>query len=135
MTYRNILVPVDLSHPETGRTILRIAREIGGPEAKIMALFVFIDIPGFVAAEMPDNVIEENMARARGELEELAAEVGADAIVRSGHATTEILECADNIAADLIVVGSHRPGLQDYLIGSTAARVVRHAKCSVLVHR
>jgi len=36
---------------------------------------------------------------------------------------------------DLIIVGSHKPGLQDYLLGSTAARVVRHAMCSVLVGR
>ena len=36
---------------------------------------------------------------------------------------------------DLIIVASHRPGLQDYFLGSTAAKVVRHAKCSVLVIR
>jgi nucleotide-binding universal stress UspA family protein len=35
--------------------------------------------------------------------------------------------------ATLIVMGAHRPAFQDYLIGPNAARVVRHAKCSVLV--
>lgn len=135
MRYRNILVPVDLSHPEVGRTILEIAREIGGPEAKITALYVFAEIPGFVAAEMPENLIKENFERAKQELMALAREFDAEPLVHSGHAPTEILETAEELGADLIIIGSHRPGFEDYLIGSTAARVVRHAKCSVLVHR
>ena len=36
---------------------------------------------------------------------------------------------------DLIVMASHRPELKDYLIGPNAARVVRHADCSVQVVR
>ena len=32
-------------------------------------------------------------------------------------------------------IASHQPGLQDYFLGSTAAKVVRHATCSVLVMR
>ena len=135
MRYRNILVPVDLSHPEVGRTILEIAREIGGPEARVTALYVFADIPGFVAAEMPENLITENFERARRELEALAKPFDAEAVVHSGHAPTMILETAEERGADLIIVGSHRPGLEDYFIGSTAARVVRHARCAVLVHR
>jgi nucleotide-binding universal stress UspA family protein len=35
----------------------------------------------------------------------------------------------------VIVLASHRPELKDYLLGPNAARVVRHAKCSVLVVR
>jgi nucleotide-binding universal stress UspA family protein len=37
--------------------------------------------------------------------------------------------------ADLIVVGSHRPVMSDYLLGSNAKTIVRHAQCSVLVVR
>ena len=37
--------------------------------------------------------------------------------------------------ADLIVVGSHRPAMKDYLLGTNAAPVVRHATCSMLVAR
>jgi nucleotide-binding universal stress UspA family protein len=35
----------------------------------------------------------------------------------------------------MIVMASHRPELKDYLLGPNAARVVRHAECSVLVVR
>ena len=37
--------------------------------------------------------------------------------------------------ADLIVFGSHRPVMRDYLLSTNASRVVRHASCSVLVAR
>jgi len=52
-----------------------------------------------------------------------------------GHSGRTILDYAENHQADCIVVASHRPGLQDYLLGSTAARVVRHASCAVHVVR
>ena len=47
----------------------------------------------------------------------------------------EILGIAEEAEADLIVVGSHRPAMKDYLLGTNAARVVRHACCSALVAR
>jgi nucleotide-binding universal stress UspA family protein len=33
------------------------------------------------------------------------------------------------------VVGSHRPTMATYLLGSNAKTIVRHAKCSVLIVR
>ena len=47
----------------------------------------------------------------------------------------EILAVAEQAEADLVVVGSHRPAMKDYLLGTNAAPVVRHARCSVLVAR
>jgi len=45
------------------------------------------------------------------------------------------LQAAEDCDANLIMIASHKPGLRDYFIGSTAARVIRHAQCSVLVER
>ena len=42
---------------------------------------------------------------------------------------------AEEKKAELIIVASHQPGLQKYFLGSTAAKVVRHATCSVIVVR
>jgi nucleotide-binding universal stress UspA family protein len=56
-------------------------------------------------------------------------------IVGHGTAYEEILRVAGDIKSDLIVMGSHRPNMEDYLLGPNAARVVRHANCSVLVVR
>ena len=47
----------------------------------------------------------------------------------------DVVDFAAEMKADCIVMGSHKPGLADYLLGSTAARVVRHAPCAVHVMR
>ncbi len=56
-------------------------------------------------------------------------------VLRQGAPSTEILEEAARIGADAIVLGSHRPDYTDFFLGSTAARVVRHARCTVVVER
>ena len=53
----------------------------------------------------------------------------------SGGVYHELLRDATEWRADLIVVGSHRPVMSDYLLGSNAKTIVRHAQCSVLVVR
>ncbi len=55
-------------------------------------------------------------------------------IVREGPPVDAILACAAEIAADLIVLGSHgRDGLGHVLFGSTAERVLHKAPCPTLV--
>jgi nucleotide-binding universal stress UspA family protein len=46
-----------------------------------------------------------------------------------------ICDAARRLRVDLIVVGSHGYSGLDRLLGTTAAKVVNHAPCSVLVHR
>ncbi len=48
---------------------------------------------------------------------------------------SSILAAAEAHGADLIILASHIPDFSNYFIGATADRVVRHAKCSVLVDR
>jgi nucleotide-binding universal stress UspA family protein len=56
-------------------------------------------------------------------------------LVSTGNAYDEILRAAKADGAALIVIGAHKPDFSDYLLGPNAARVVRHAKCSVMVVR
>ena len=56
-------------------------------------------------------------------------------VVAYGNIYEEILKAAQKTKAELIVMAAHRPELTDYLLGPNAARVVRHAPCSVLVVR
>ena len=58
-----------------------------------------------------------------------------DCDVRQGQPARQIIKLATEIDAKLIVMESHSPGLADFLIGSVAAAVVRHAPCSVYVVR
>ena len=54
---------------------------------------------------------------------------------REGSVYREILKEAYAIQADLIILASAKGDFPDYPFGPNAARVVRHANCSVLVHR
>jgi nucleotide-binding universal stress UspA family protein len=135
--YKSLLVPVDLSHGDVVARIVKLAREIAGPEGTVTALHVIDAVPSFVAAEIPDDMLKNHrmeVVRAL-EAEVHAVDPTAKIALRQGVAATAILEAAAELKLDAIVLGSHRPGLRDYLIGSTAARVVRHAPCSVIVDR
>lgn len=134
--YKNILVPIALDHgPRTGEA-LAVARELLAEGGKITVLTVMEAIPPYVSQYLP----ADQEARAREETHAaLQAELGGAADVKAdvvtGHAGRTILEYAAEHGMDLIVIASHRPGLQDYFLGSTAARVVRHAPCAVHVVR
>ena len=140
--YRNILVPVDLSDKHSWRKALPTAVSLC--ETFEARLHVMTVVPSFglpmVGQFFPDGYEAKLRQHAAKQLKEFAATQIADAIptrriVSEGKIYQEILKAADVIKADLIVMGSHRPELSDYLLGPNAARVVRHAKCSVMVVR
>lgn len=133
--YKTILVPVDLAHPEHCKEMIALAQAVATDNARIVLLNVMEAVPGYVAAQLPAGLQAEHKKKAQAALADLARDSGAEVDVQSGHAPSAILDEALRIGADLIVIASHRPGLQDYFLGSTAARVVRHAPCAVLVHR
>ena len=135
--YRTIIVPVDLSLEEKGRAIVDRAVKLGGSGARIILVNVLEELPGYVAVELPAGLVEQSREDALAKLKAIAADAGikAETVVRIGHPANQILDLAEETKADLVIIASHRPGLQDYFIGSTAGRVVRHATCSVLVVR
>jgi nucleotide-binding universal stress UspA family protein len=137
---KTILVPIDVAQTEAAATALELARDMAKTHAAgVVLLNVLEQVPGYVAAQLPKSFHDDALADATGRLKEMAARHGlaesAKIVVRDGHPSTEILEYAEKIGADMIVIASHDPGLADYFLGSVAARVVRHAHCSVLVVR
>ena len=77
---------------------------------------------------------------ATGQLREIAARAGLNDIelelkVPDGRSYAEIIEAAEDLDADLIIVAAHKESMSDYILGTTAARVVRHSNRSVLVAR
>ena len=137
---KTILVPIDLAQKEAGAAALDLAQDLAKTHrSRLVLLNVVAHVPGYVAAQLPKGFREQALADTDADLKEFATAHGlgesADVVVREGHASTEILEHANKIGADMIVIASHDPGLADYLLGSVAARVVRHAHCSVLVAR
>ena len=135
--FKKILVPVDLTHIDLGAQMINQAREIGGKSAEIILTHVVYDIPAYAAVEISGELLGKTHKWAKAELEKLAKDnkVSGPVDLRHGSPGTAILEAATEHGADLIIIGSHKPGVADYFLGSTASRVVRHAQCPVLVLR
>lgn len=135
--YNTILVPIDIAHLKESKTIIDVALEHATPDARIVLLNVIEDIPNWAAIELPADLMENSIASAKADLNAIAEASGRkmETVVRTGHSYNTIMDFAEELNPDLIIITSHRPGLQDYFLGSTAARVVRHANCSVLVVR
>ena len=135
--YKNILIPVDMAHAEKAPEMCRAAKELAGPEAKITLINIVLSIPAAAEFAVPQEFFDAAEAEAREELSQIAvdADIEAEFEIRIGHPANDILAIANENSADLIVIASHRPDFKDYFIGSTAARVVRHAQCTVLVMR
>jgi nucleotide-binding universal stress UspA family protein len=133
--YSKIVVALSLDHG-ISETALAKARLLLDPGGEIIALHVHEIPAGMTGA----YVSEEDVARARttaqGRLDERVRDYPeARAVLVNGHSGREIAQYARKEGADCIIMGSHKPGLSDYFLGSTAARVVRHAHCSVIVLR
>ena len=140
--YKNILLPIDLNSIETQETAVGMAVEIAktfGAKLHIMAVVPNFGV-GVVSTFFPEDYEEKVLAAAETELQNFLRQrmpegIEVDHAVATGTIYKEVLDFAGQIKADLIVMASHRPELKDYLIGPNAARVVRHADCSVLVVR
>lgn len=135
--FKNILVPVMLDHGDAHEKALEAAAALRDGDGTVTLLHVLEAIPSWVSAEIPKEVSENRLEDAKKALQEMAnaAGQGIDGSVIYGHAGRTIVEYAEAHGNDCIIISSHQPGLQDYFLGSTAARVVRHAGCSVMVLR
>ncbi len=138
--FKKILVPTDGSEAneivvEKG---LGLARLLG---ARVTALFV-VDTSTFKGVP-PDELITTlrgHMEVKGNEVLEGIVEMGEEKGVEvekslvQGHPDEMIIE--ESKDHDLIVIGTHgRSGISRLLMGSTAERVVRFAKCPVMVIR
>ncbi len=122
--YNTIIVPTDFSDEELTIASLKKAVTLSD-KPKIILLHVLEHVPHM-------------LSKTRETLNEWLKKSGVEAEIeiRDGRSSYhEIIEFAKETKADLILINSHKPGLGDYLLGSTASKVVRHAPCSVLVAR
>lgn len=134
--YHNILVPISFDTERDSHGALDVAQRLLAPGGTICLLHVIEAIPEYVKHQVPHSYLEEAEAKTTGQLQALAAKVtGGLAVVVHGHSGRTIIDYADSHAADLVIVASHRPGMQNLLLGSTATQVVRHVKCAVHVLR
>lgn len=134
--YKHVLVPIAFDTDRNSAGALEIAHAVAEEGAKITALHVVEEIPSYVAQYLPEGQMAQNLKEIQDTLAaKIAGETDVDVEVVEGHAGHSIVEFAEKHGVDCIVIASHRPGFQDLFLGSTAARVVRHAQCAVHVVR
>ena len=135
--YNTILVPIDMAHVVEGKSNIDLAIEHAAEGSKIILLNVIEEVPNWAAINLPADLLDQSIEASYNDLKAIANASGRkmEVEVRTGHSYNTILDVAEEKGVDLIIIASHRPGLQDYFLGSTAAKVVRHATCSVLVVR
>jgi len=130
-----IVVPIDFS--PASLAALSVAVSLGRTGASRLVLVSAVErplYPDVAYANIPAAVEEERRDRS-ARLAGLAEETPrARAVVREGAAREQIVACARDEHADLIVIGAHgRHGLEHWLRGSVVGHVVREAPCHVLV--
>lgn len=140
----SILCAVDISQPEHDIAVLKRAVQIAKMDgARLDVITVVPDFGMSVVGQAFDKSFHDKAVTKSRDLlnafieEHLGAEANADVrhVIATGKAYEQILKAARKAGSDLIVIGSHKPELKDYLLGPNAARVVRHSDCSVYVVR
>ncbi len=147
MTLR-ILVPVDVEEIRSWSEVLPELRlHAKGNEVELTVVTVVPELGTVIAqaaqsapfaSTHPSDLKDNALSVASDRLEALVdtEEFGAiNKAVRSGSIYSEILNTAQESDAGLIVLMSNIPDFGDYLLGPNAAKIVRHATCSVLVVR
>ncbi|MDJ0935114.1 MAG: universal stress protein [Kiloniellales bacterium] len=140
--FKDILLPVDLGNAESQRKAVKTAVHLA-KTAKAQ-LHVMTVVPDFglsiVGSFFPEGYEKHALDEASKKLHdfvqaEIPKSVKVQHIVGHGTIYEEILRAANELGCDVIILASHRPELKDYLLGPNAARVARHAACSVMIVR
>lgn len=134
--YMNIMVPVSFDEERDAPQAVQVAQALAGDGARITLLHVIEQVPAYALSSASPGYLNEAKEASEAKLRAMAEGIpNCEIAVLEGHAARAILEFAKEKWADCIVVASHRPGFQDFFLGSTATHVVRHAGCAVHVVR
>jgi nucleotide-binding universal stress UspA family protein len=138
---KRLLVPVDFSDPSFRalRHAVDLAEDFGNTTLTILYVVPADDGWLHIGREEFRDLDKSLQKQANAELRALARThvppaVRVDLKVRLGRPAEEIVAAASEAKADVIVLSTHgRTGLDRYLIGSVAERVMRLASCPILL--
>lgn len=140
--YKNILFPVDVTEDSSWKVALPVALEYARHFGSTLHFLTVIPDIGMkiVSQYFPSNVeakMAEEVTKALHKFTEnhVPKDIPLHHVIVKGAVYEGIIDTAESIDADLILMAAHRPELKDYLLGPNAAKVVRHSNKSVLVVR
>ena len=136
--YSTIMVPVDLAHSEKLEKALSTAADLARHyDASLILVGVTMSAPSAVAhdpAEFARKLDEFAVAQAA----RYGVEIGAKSMLSHDPAIDldDALERAGaELDADLVVMGSHVPGIAEHVFSSNAGYLAEHSKLSVFIVR
>ncbi len=140
--FKDILIAVDLSQEASWRKALPFAVEMARNFSANLHVMTVVPDSGFhyVAQFFPAGYEKGMIAEANKALHAFVAThvpagIKVQHVIAHGSIYREIVDAAERIGADAVVMASHTPGLADAVIGPNAERVLHHVKCSVFVIR
>jgi nucleotide-binding universal stress UspA family protein len=140
--FQTILLPVDLSDESSWRHALPMAISLCALyEARLFVITVVPDLnlPAachVMSADDEISIHEQVAAKLKAFIHDrITPAIDTQRVVASGKVYQQILGHAARLKADLIVMGAHDGEITGYQLGSNTARVVRHARCAVMVAR
>ncbi|MFB5077176.1 universal stress protein UspG [Enterobacter sp. 10-1] len=142
--YKNILVPVDVFEIGLADKALSHAQFLAQSSSGIIhllhvnPLFSPALTRGFIsdARKMEDYLVKNSQEKLTELAKKASLPEGDIHIhVRSGNIRDEVTKLADELQADVVIIGSRNPNIQTHLLGSEAASIVRYAHVPVFVVR
>ena len=142
--YKNILVPVDVFEIGLADNALSHAQFLAQSASgqihlvHVNPLFSPQLTRGFISdARKMEDYLVKNSEEKLAELAKKSSLPESDIHihVRSGNIRDEVIKLADELQADVVIIGSRNPNIQTHLLGSEAASIVRYAHVPVFVVR
>jgi len=136
-----ILVPIDFSdHSRKALAYaVKFAQQFGSEIELVHVVTPVVYAEGMVLPAAMENLDRQTEEHAKAELDKIAAEnpgVKIKTAILTGNPYDEIVTHARKRQTDLLLITTHgRTGLQHFLMGSTAEKILRHAPCPVMVVR
>ena len=135
-TAEKIVVPIDFS--TSSEKAIRRALDIAQDCSAIYLIHVLYPLeamsPGVIWGDFDDKKREQAVKKSFKKFLKDYECQEVQTTVRFGHPGEEVVDYAEEIGADLIIVPSHgHHGMKRFVLGSVAEKIVRYAKCPVLV--
>lgn len=145
MTYQKIIVAIDDSEISVNviQQAAQLAKALNSEitVVEVMALDPYLADTYIRLGQSNDLIervrgyVQENLAKAEQKFEELGLTV-ATQILEGFSVPQEIINAAQNLGADLIIMGSHgRTGFKKFILGSVAQKVLGESHIPVLIVR
>lgn len=141
--YKTIIMPVDVFEMELSDKAVRHAEFLAQQDGIIHLLHVLPGSSNFTMSRFTADLrrFEEHLQHeAETRLQTMVGHFSIDpsrikSHVRFGNVRDMVNELANEIKADVVVIGSRNPSISTHLLGSNASSVIRHAHIPVMVVR